>query len=126
MPVFSGITGFINQYVIYILGTVILSLVVICGMQHLRLVMLQKDLLVAQELVKNKETLLAINKSAMDQLKTDSDSLRQRVELSGLEIQKIERKHAEDLKKILTDNVLADDANCDDVAKWARDIARRK
>lgn len=122
----SGATGFLSQYAVYILGTLAVILIAFAGTQTVRLKMCQKDLAASQAQIAEKAVVIAVNKAVMEKLTADAAGLQKRIEDSGVEIQKIERKHAEDIKKLLTENVLAEDASCDDVAKWAKDIARRK
>lgn len=129
----SGVSGFFSQYVLYILGTALAASLAFGGVEVVRLDMSQKDVTAAQANLKtanaqiaSKDILIAVNSAAMAKLVTDGADLQKRVDASAVAIQQIEKKHAEDLKKILTENVLPEDAKCEDVAKWALAIAKRK
>lgn len=123
----GGATTWVTQYALYILGTALVLALSYGGVQTVRLTMAQKDIATANEKIAKQDVLLAANKGELEKLKVKGEELSQRVVDSNVAIQKIERRHTDDLKKILAEHSkLPANATCDDVAAWAREIARRK
>jgi uncharacterized protein with PIN domain len=119
------IWNFIKPYVSNIFVWVILTLVIIAGVQTARVFFkdtvissLKKDLEIAN--IK-----LAAQQVEFTKLKVMADALDIKLKTAYAENVEIEKRHAKTIEVILTSK-LPETATCEETAKWAKEIARRK
>lgn len=123
---FTIIWTFIKPYVQNVCTWVVIGLLVLVLGQTLRLRLLQAQYEVVQGKIETQAKEIESHHTEfvkMQELAKIQDAKLHAAYAENIEIQK---RHAKNIERILTENTLPDTASCDDVAKWAKDIARRK
>lgn len=116
---------FIEPYVTNVFVWIILVLVVIAGVQTVRVSIKSTQIEVLTVKLDAANDKLATQKVEFEKLKALADAQDNKLKEAYAENVEIEKTHAKTVAEIIKSK-LPDTASCEDTAKWAREIARRK
>lgn len=112
----------IQQYVLYILGSIIALLIIAFTVQTLRIGSFKRDVELLNANLDKEKTINIANKGTLTQLKADSDALQARLNQAQVDILVSERNHSESLKRLLAKYPPPVDGKCEDMVLWAKDM----
>ena len=120
------ITSFISKYMsnIYVWAIGILLLIVLTQTVRLRLQGAENSVLKGKLEVQAIE--LASHHTEFVKMQELAKNQEVKLQEAYKENAAIQKAHAKNIERILTENTLPENAGCEDVAKWARDIAKRR
>lgn len=105
-------------YIIVALIIAVITLSVMLNIKTFKITLLETQLTAATDK-------LATQKAELDKLKLLTDEQKVKLTKAYEENLEIDKRHAKTIALIL-DSRLPDTASCEDTAKWAKDLARRK
>lgn len=121
----TTIWTFIQPYVSNVFVWIILVLVIACGIQTTRCYMKNTEITILTVKLDAANDKLAMQKAEFEKLKLLADAQDVKLKQAYKDNIEIEKQHAKTVENILKTR-LPDTASCDDVAKWAREIAKKR
>jgi predicted secreted Zn-dependent protease len=116
---------FIKPYLSNVFFYIIAGLVIICAVQTGRCYVKSNQIEILTVKLTAANDKLAIQATEFQKLKAMADALDVKLKTAYAENAEIAKAHAKNIEELLKSRLPAT-ATCDDAAKWAKDIARRK
>jgi uncharacterized membrane protein len=121
----TTIWTFIQPYVSNVFVWIILALIIACGVQTTRYYISNNEVILLTVKLDAANDKLAMQKVEFEKLKALADAQDIKLKQAYKDNIEIEKLHAKTMERIISSR-LPDTASCEDVAKWARDIAKRR
>ena len=125
MPLFTIAWNFVKPYLSNVFVWIILALVIIAGVQTFRCYTKDNKIEVLTVKLTAATDKIATQEAEFAKLKAMADAMEGKLKTAYAENVEIAKAHAKTISDMLKSRLPAT-ATCDEAAKWAKDIARRR